>query len=222
MKRRAICFFMVCIFAMSTTQPFVTVDAAELWNKGSHKKSNGKTYYNKHKSKSKKKHTLYNSRGISSKNDRQKSISRKNSSSGYGLYKEVRMSKPKASKQWKRMSSSAVSNRLSDVEFALRQEYTILIDVAKKLNEATKKQKKKIYEDNKRFEKRVAKYKRDQEQAKINEELERDMAYARLMKNKGWRKRSSHKNSSNDNRSSSVRVDSSGKKKSTKLYNDIH
>lgn len=219
MKRRVICFLMVCIFTASTTQPFVSVDAAELWNKGSQSKKGGKTYYNNRKlSPNNSSSTLYNHKGISS-NNKKTSISRKTSRSGYGLYREVRMSKQKPSKQWKRMSSTAVSNRQSDVEFALKQEYRILIDVAKKMNVETKKQQKQRYKDQKKYEKRIAQYKRDQAQAKIDEQVQRDEAYARLVGKKGWRKRKASKDRGH---SAAVRGDTGGVKKSTKLFNDLH
>lgn len=220
MKRRVICFLMVCIFTTLSVKPFVSVDAAELWNKGSHSKKGGKTYYNKHKSSPKNGVSpLYNRKGISSKRDNKTSISRKSTQSGYGLYKEVRMSKQKPSKQWKRMSSSAVSNRQSDVEFALRQEYKILIDVAKKMNIETKKQQKQRYKDQKKYEKRVAQYKVDHAQAKLDEEVSRDKAYARLVGKKGWRQKKAKKTYGHN---SAVRVDSSNVRKSTKLFNDLH
>lgn len=221
MKHRIFCFLMVCIFTISTAQPFMNADAAELWNKGSQaKKSGKKTYYNKSKSSHKKTtHSLFNRKGVTSKVENKAATSTYRGGAGYGFYREVRMSKQKSSKQWSKMSSVAVRNRQNDVDFALQQEYTILKNTAKMMNEETKKQQAVRYQNYKKHQKKVAKYKRDYAQSKLNEEAQRDKAYAKLAKTKGWR---SHKSSKNSKRSSATKKSSTGLKKSKKLFNDIH
>lgn len=222
MKHRIFCFLMVCIFTISTAQPFMNADAAELWNKGSHSKKSGKkTYYNKSKSSHKKStHSLFNRRGVTSKVENRTSTYR--SGAGYGFYTEVRMSKQVSSRQWSKMSSAAVRNRQNDVDFALQQEYTILKNIAKKMNKSTKKQQASRYQNYKKHQKEVARYKRNYAQSKLNEEIQRDKAYAKLTKGKGWRSRKSSKKSGY---SSVMKKNSTGLtnlKKPKKLFNDIH
>ena len=221
MKHRIFCFLMVCIFTMSTAQPFMSASAADLWNKGSHEKKSGKkSYFNKSKSSHKKGgKALFNRKGISSKAAQQATTSKYNSHSGYGFYKEVRMSKQKTSRQWKTMSSTAVRNRQNDVDFALEQEYALLKKVAKEMNAATKKQQAVRYQDYKKHQKEVAQYKQDYAKSRLDEESKRDKAYAKLTKKKGWR---SSKSSKSSGRNTVTKRSSTSLKKPKKLFNDIH
>ncbi|PCI98583.1 MAG: hypothetical protein COB14_07640 [Alphaproteobacteria bacterium] len=204
---------MVCIFTISTAQPFMSADAAELWNKKSSGKSAGKTYRNKPRSTGT--HSFFNRKGLSSRVENKTAKYRGHS--GYGFYTEVRMSKQKKSRQWARMSSSSVRNRQNDLDLALQQEYTILKNVAKKMNIASKKQQESRYQDYKRHQKEVVQYKLDYAKSKVDEEKRRDRAYAKLSNKKGWSSRRSSKSSTRKSASSKR---STGLKKPKRLFND--
>ncbi|PCJ98209.1 MAG: hypothetical protein COA45_08660 [Zetaproteobacteria bacterium] len=194
--------------------------AAELWNKGSYGKKSGKTYFNKSKSTHQKSHSaLFNRKGISSKIENRTTAYK--SYGGYGFYKEVRMSKQKPSKQWRMLSSTAARNRQNDTDFALQQEYRILKDTAQKMNIEIKKEQAVEYQNYKNHQKRIAQYKLDRAQGKLDEEIKRDQAYARLT----GKKKShtySRTSSKNSGRNSGTRGKSTGLKKPNKLFNDIH
>lgn len=216
MKHRIFCFLMVCIFTISTAQPFMSADAAELWNKKSSGKSSGKTYRSKPRSTGKQgAHSFINRKGLSSRVE--SNTVKYRGHSGYGFYTEVRMSKQKKSKQWARMSSSSVRNRQNDLDIALQQEYTILKNVAKKMNVASKKQQEKRYQDYKRHQRDIAQYKLDYAKSKVDEEKRRDRAYAKLSNKKGWSSRRSSKSSTRKPASGNR---STGLKKPKRLFND--
>lgn len=217
MKHRVICFLMACIFTATTAHPFMSVDAAELWNKGTSAKKSGKSYYNKSGNTTKKgTHTLFNRKGTVVHNEKSASAYRGHNA-GYGFYTEVRMSEQKVSRQWKMLSASAVRNRQADVDLALQQEYEILKDVAKKMNIATKQQQKVRVQNYKKHQKEIARYKVAAAEAELDEEVRRDRAYAKLGHKKG---KSSRKVSKSSGRKSATKTRSSGLKKPTRLFND--
>lgn len=215
MKHRFFCFLIVCIFTVSTAQTYTSVGAAELWNKKSHTQKSGKTYFNKSKTSKKRTHALFNHKGASIKREKISTFSSRGGS-GYGFYTEIRMSEQKSSKLWKVLSPASLHNRQNDLDFALQQEYTILKKIAIEMNRETKKQKQVRYQNHKKHQRRVAQYKIDRVAAKLNEEKRRDIAYAKITKNK-WSGRKV--SSRHGGYKPKTKRSSTGLKKPTKLFN---
>ncbi len=164
MKRKIICLFMVCVFGAVTLQPSDSARAAKLWNSQTDRAGDSekgkRRIYSPNKTKGSQKRTLYNRKGQG-----RAVISNSRSSrelNSIEAYKRVKMAGQKPSKLWKFMDSSAASNRQSDIDMALQQEYNINKKAAVTMINALKIRGQERALNARKDKARLAKYKADQ------------------------------------------------------------
>lgn len=124
MRYSVYAFLMVVGFGVCLPQPFVALNAAELWNKKTvtSKETGGKSLYNGSKLHYGGDVALYNRGGVQAVQKRDNGYL-----STINAYKVVRKTKPQSSKLWKFMGRNAAISRQSDVDAALQLEYELQI-----------------------------------------------------------------------------------------------
>ncbi|MGH1376110.1 MAG: hypothetical protein ACRBCK_07155 [Alphaproteobacteria bacterium] len=123
MKYSVYGFLVVFGFGVMAPGPYITLNAAELWNSpsGTSKAPSGKAIYNGSASHYGGDVVLYNRTAVQARKHGDGYLS------SIDAYKVVRKGKKTSSKLWKFMGRNAALSRQSDVDVALQQEYELQI-----------------------------------------------------------------------------------------------
>ncbi len=194
MKRQILYIAMVSVFTFVIFQPYMNLNAAELWNSPSKGKDLGNKIYNQRKAYEAKK-SLYNRTNENKKSQFNHGVSSIRTS------KDIKMSKQYPSKLWEIMPASELENRQADIDFALEQEYNIKKKTAILVNKVIRDNEKRQYAAEKRYQKDLAKYELEELSDKA-ERLERKYRSIYSDSHKQLRRVSkSYKSSSSNNKS---------------------
>ena len=220
MKRPVLCLFLTCMFTFVTAQPYMSLNAAEIWNKGNHgseKKKSGKPrYFNtpKHGERPKfddgEKPRLYNYKKTSKKD---RKLANAGSLKAKVFGKKITMSGQKPSKLWSYMSPNAIKNRQADTDFALQQEYNIRKTTAQRMQASHIQSQKKLLKMMQKDQLRMARFYKEREEKEEARQQKKINAFAHLTRGKT-------KYNVPGTYKSSMEKNSMGMKKPKRIFND--